>query len=280
LVGCGGSPRSGEVVAHVGQSAITKAALNHWMSILAGGDFYETSEITTPKGLVSEPPRYDVCVADLKMLVARGSSTLASAQLATKCHQLHQALKEQALSYLIASQTLIGEDVEQDLNVSEGEVDRDLRRLKAEQFPTEAEYRRYLQLRGWSRADERYLVRRNLLSSKLLRKLQRSFSSEQGFARYVADEAKKWTEKTTCAAGYVVEGCRQYDPMPKQLNPAPAVLIEEIARLRRPKNKVVAAPDVECTNKGKKVSCEPTGSATGARDQKQRPPAHAPAPRR
>ena len=65
LTACGGgSGSSGDVVARVGETAITRAAVSHWMGTLAGGDYYVmSSQHTVPAGLVSDPPDYAGCVA-------------------------------------------------------------------------------------------------------------------------------------------------------------------------------------------------------------------------
>ena len=66
---CGGgsSGPSGEVVAKIGGTTVTRPELSHWMSTLAGGDFYEIGRgHAVPARLASEPPDYAACVASLQ----------------------------------------------------------------------------------------------------------------------------------------------------------------------------------------------------------------------
>jgi hypothetical protein len=238
LSGCGGagdSPR--DVVAHVGGTAITKASLNHWMATIIGGDFYEISHLAAPRGLVSEPPNYAVCVVGLKAFLPNVRHGTAETQLKSKCEQLHEALKQQALAYLITAQVAVGQDTEQGLKVSAGEVEQEFKRVQETQFPNEGELQRYIAERHWSLADELFLIKRDLLSRKLRLKLTQRFSipdHEAALIKYVGDINKLWTAKTTCDPGYVVQGCKEYTSA--QINaastePSPAILIEELARL-------------------------------------------------
>jgi hypothetical protein len=144
------------------------------------------------------------------------------------CGKLHQAVREQALSYLIESQWNIGQDTEQGLRVTDPEVEQEFKRLRAERFPKEAELQQYLANRGWTLADELYLIKRDLLASKLQGKLSKT-DSESAYSRYFQEATTKWTAMTSCRTGYVVKECMQYHtPSPV---PAPAVLIEELLGL-------------------------------------------------
>lgn len=235
LVSCGGgSGMSSDAVAQVGSAAITKASLSHWMSTIIGGDFYEITHQVAPTGLVSDPPDYATCQAGLAKLASSLAQKPTVAQLKGKCEQLHQALKQQALSYLITAQVAIGQDAEQGLAVSAREAERYFKHLQATQFPKESELQTYLADRHWSLSDELFLVKRDLLSSKLRSKLEQKFGgagSQEALINYVHDANKRWTEKTTCSPGYVTEGCSEYTSAQAAVakaNPSPAVLIEEL----------------------------------------------------
>lgn len=251
--GGGGLPDN--AVAQVGGTTITKATLSQWMSTLAGGDFYELSHITPPDGLVSDPPNYAICIAGLKRLAPK----LSSAETKSKCEQLYQALKQQAVSYLLTSQQNFGEDAEVGVKASEDEVKQQFEKVKSELFPTEADLQQYLAARNWTTPVELFLIKRNVLSSKLARKLQEKFSDERASIAYFHSARKKWTAKTDCRPGYVVEQCKQYKPgKTASTMLSPALLIKEIAAARPNTPERPPAPDFECANRGKGLSCHPS----------------------
>ena len=229
VTGCGGGT-SGEVVAQVGGSSITKAELDHWMSTEAGGDFYELSAgHTVPEGLVSEPPNYAACVARLEAVAAnptKGRSKPTAGQLLSKCRQLYQALKVQALSFLVASRWTVGAFGEVGVKATDKEVMQKFNRMKAEQFPKEGELQRYLTSRRRSPSDELLLVKLDLLSQKALQKLETG--GKQMITKFTEAE-QRWTAKTNCRAGYVVKSCKQYTGPPPLSTPSGAVLLEQVA---------------------------------------------------
>lgn len=230
LAACGGGT-SGDVVAQVGGSSITKGELNHWMSTLAGGDFYEISkQHTVPSGLVSEPPNYGACVARLEAVAAgvvRVQPKLTAAQLFSKCRQLYQALKLQALGFLVEAQWIIGLAGEEGLKATDGEVMQLFKEIKAEQFPKERELQRYLASNRRSLADEMFVVKLDVLRRKIQQKL--STGGGQMLAR-LTEVGQRWTAKTSCRSGYVVRHCKQYTgQQPAPSLPSPAVLLERVA---------------------------------------------------
>ncbi len=232
VVGLGacGSGVSGGVVVQVGDSSITKAELNHWMSTLAGGDFYDLSgRHTVPAGLVSEPPNYAACVARLEASAVsptKRRSKPTAGQLLSKCRQLYQALKQQALNYLVQSQWIIRLYGEEGVKATDGEVMQLFKRTKAEQFPKEGELQQYLARTRRSLADELFVIKLNLLSQKVQQKL--SAGGKQVLAKFT-EAGQRWTAKTDCRAGYVVKHCRQYVGESTSSTPSPAVLMEQVA---------------------------------------------------
>ncbi len=239
VASCGGSHgASGDTVAQIAGTAITRATLNHWMSTIIGGDFYELTGKVAPTGLVSEPPHYTACVTVLEGYEAAprpGNAAGAPAALRHKCEQLYRAIKQQTVAYLITADVAVGEGAEQGLTVNSSEIEQAFKRIQAVQFPTETALSQYLADRHWTLKDELYLVKRDLLSQKLTTKLKRKFNSaggEQALAGYIRETRRRWTAKTTCRPGYVVPGCRQYDSQKataSSSDPSPSALIEELA---------------------------------------------------
>lgn len=238
----------------VGGDPITKASLNQWMSILGGGDFYELSHITIPKGLVSEPLDYARCTADLTTLAPK----LDAKQLRAKCLLLHQALRLQTLGYLIGAQQEFGEEGEVGARVTGGEIQRALKAVKAEQFPTEAEFQQYLAERDWTPSVERFIIKRDLLSEKTAGVLSKRFSSQAAAIAYLNVLKKRWIARTSCSPGYVVLHCVEYKPgTPESTIPPPANLIKEVVAARPVAPAPPPARDLNCyNNKSKRVVCE------------------------
>jgi foldase protein PrsA len=104
LVACGGAARN-EIVVRVGQSTITKATLNHWMAAMA------------PEHAVPDPPRYSKCIRREESFTPADKP-----QLIEECRQRYQALKLQALDFLISSQWLLGEAANRNSSVSPRQV--------------------------------------------------------------------------------------------------------------------------------------------------------------
>lgn len=234
----GGGGASEEAVARVGSMSVTKAALDHWMSTIVGGDFYELTGKVAPTGLVSEPPRLAGCVAVLERYEeapARGKAKAASAVLRRKCEELDSAVRQQTVAYLISADVAVGQGAEQGVTVDESEIKQAFKRLREAEFPTEVELAQYLADRHWTLKDELFLVKRDLLSQKLLARLQQKFKStggETALASYARLAGSRWVAKTTCEPGYVVPGCKQYGSQAAAAAgavPSPSDLIHELA---------------------------------------------------
>jgi foldase protein PrsA len=232
--GIPGGGTSSEVVVQAGGSSITKAEINHWMSTLVGGDFYELAhKHTVPAGLVSEPPNYAACVARLEAVVRssyKGPSKPTAAQLLSKCRQLHQGLKQQALNYLVQAQWLIDLAGEQGIQATNGEVMKLFNEVKARQFPKKGEFQQYLASNRRSLADELFVMKLDVLQRKIKQKVDTG--GERMLALFT-EAGQRVTAKTSCHAGYVVQHCKQYTGQPASPPslPSPAVLLEQVAVL-------------------------------------------------
>jgi hypothetical protein len=238
VAGCGSSkPTStsttgvgGVVVARVGDIPITRAEVSHWMETLAGIDYYPLSHgLSLPEGLISDPPNYPHCVARLEALAQASPSGVYSKitgpQLLTKCHELYQALKAQAVSYLTGADILINYAHEIGITATNTDTMHLFTAIKAREFPTEQALHTYLQQRRMTLADELFQVKYYALEQKAEAKLKTQ--GKQALAAFAQAETH-WATKTTCQPGYIAEHCNNYN---KKLNPetSPAVLMEQIA---------------------------------------------------
>ncbi len=229
LAACGGGV-SGNVVAQVGGSPITKAMLNHWMLEVTGEDYYASSTHRAPRGLVSEPPNYPACIAALEAVApfpGKGQPKKPTvAQLETKCRLLYQAIKQQALSFLVSSYREVELDAAHGIKVTDEEIKQHLERVKAERFPRNGELQQYLANRNRTLSDELFLMKLNLLSQKTSQDIP---TGGKQLTKLI-EEAKAFA--ASCRTGYVVEDCRQYKGPETTSIPSPSVILQEIARWR------------------------------------------------
>jgi foldase protein PrsA len=246
LTGCGGSGGSSpkkNVEAQVGPTAITTAEVSHWMNALAGEDFYEVSHRRTmPAGLVSDPPNYSRCLSQLQAASAKvvgSGSKPTGAELSSICRQLYQAVKQQATLFLVTYYWRTHAYNEWGITANTAEAVRGYDGLKTDvRFSQEGGIEHILKARYWSVPDELLLMKLNVLRDKAIKKLE---SGGAGAGREIEAIDNRWTAKTVCTKGYVVEHCKQYTPsMPiYAYTLPPAVLMEKVAVLT----------GVHCTNK-------------------------------
>jgi hypothetical protein len=224
-----------EVVAKVGSTAVRKSELNHWMSTLAGGDFYDIARRhAVPVRLASEPPDYAACVASLKSAAAKTSARTAqtttvlpasAAQLLEKCHELYVALRSQATAYVIEGDWLIALAATLGLKTSDSEIRSELKRIKALEYPRPGQFERFLANSRRSLADELFVIRLDLLE----RKLGKLLSTHDKQIKLL-EAGHRVTAETNCRAGYVVEHCRQFTKS-KPPRRSAVVLLEQVATI-------------------------------------------------
>ncbi len=250
IAACGSSSSSGDPVARVGEHAIGKAELSHWMTVAVDGDVYELTRRVAPAGVVSEPANNAACVAALARATApwdaeASKPRLGAAQLRSGCEQLERAIRRQALETLVSRQQLIALAAEQGVTAPAAEVQR---RFASESARRGAAARSYLADRHLTVADDLRVIEGELLSNKLRQKLS---SEGAAFIARVEQAEKSWKSKTTCSAGYVVEGCKQYSAADKPTGRSASTLIEELI----PSRPLGTAVDINCSH----GRCSPVG---------------------
>jgi hypothetical protein len=233
---CGGGHGDppGEVVARIGVTTVTRPELSHWMSTLAGGDFYEIGRgHAVPARLASEPPDYAACVASLQAAAAnarRGQAgatppALNTAQLLDKCHELYSALRLQATAYVVEGHWLTAVAAAVGVRASEAEVHSMLREIEAREYPGPGQFQRYLANSRRSLADELYVIRLDVLERRLGQQLSTHAKQVE-----LLEAGHQVTAQTDCRAGYVVPHCRQFKTS-KTPGRSPVVLLEQVATI-------------------------------------------------
>ncbi len=218
------------VVATVAGTPITKTAVNHWMGTLAGGDSFESTGMTLPEGLISDPPNYARCVAQLEAIEAKAPHTAPkpnAVALLTECRKMYLALRAQAMEFVIRIQATVDLARELGITASEGEVLQFFKRFRAEHFPTEADLQSYLSQRRLTLSDELTVSKLDILDEKVLHKIE---AKQITFADAVAHQ-HKWAARTNCSPGYIVERCKQYTNQQTPSDASPAFMVERIAAI-------------------------------------------------
>jgi hypothetical protein len=213
LAGCGG-----ETIVRIDGSAstVSASALDHWMQALAGSDFREQIGTEGPAGLASEPADYHRCFNAAKLVAPRSFFNQlrpGKESLNNRCHELHSAIKQQALHFLISAQWSELEAAERHLSISDASVREELARIRRTRYPSEADLRRYLTERQWSLADLLYELKHEMLQRRLWPKsiaVADEFGGKPGYEKLATEQRNQLTARTRCERGYVVPGCSSY----------------------------------------------------------------------
>jgi foldase protein PrsA len=217
IAACGDPGAAGDMtVARVGSHAITKATLEHWTDVEAVLAYETEPKHPVPSGVVPDPPAYSRCVAYLEKTTSPepGQAVPTRSQLKRRCQERRRSLQRHVLDILLLHYWLLDEGAEQGVKVTSAEVKKTLDRT----FPNEAAYRRYLALTGETPADERLIIEKDRLDTRLLQTAEAKRAPqpkslrehEQAMIEAATAFTKKWKARTSCSAGYVVTECKQY----------------------------------------------------------------------
>lgn len=239
LAACGGGGSGisdpAAVVARVGDVAITRPVVGHWISALAATDYYEMSGgHVAPASLVADPPSYERCVSSLQTAQQAASARGATpphAQLLRKCEQLYQAIKTQAIAFLVNAQWIIASDRDLGITASDAEVLRLFKQTKGRLYGSDASLKRFLATRGLTLTDLLLQTRLNLLGQRTLQRFQTT-GDRQAISAEFNETWAKWDRRTSCNEGEIVKHCKQYKGGPTYpFSPPASVMIEQVARV-------------------------------------------------
>jgi foldase protein PrsA len=223
VVACGGTADggglSGGVIVRVGGRSVSRAALDHWVPIEAIISRVPDPQQPVARGLVPDPPAYTACVAFMRATPPRlGGAQAGStvAQLKSACQKRYEDVRGHMLRILITYAWTNAEAALQGVSVSDSEMKQRFDRFKREQFPTEAMFQKFLRYTGESLADELWLTRFDLLSTKIEKKILLK-GGIAGATKYYKEFPKRWAAKTSCSPGYIIPNCKQYKgPQPPE----------------------------------------------------------------
>jgi foldase protein PrsA len=165
VAGCGGVP--GNAVATVDGSSIEKSSFEHWLTVASrsGGQ----AAAAAPK-----PPEFTECVKQKRKTTpkpAKGQPKVTDAALKKQCKQEYGALRDQVLQLLVSFEWIEGEAKEQNIKVSDKEIQKTFAKQKKEAFPKEADYAKFLKDSGQTEKDIIKRVRLDTLSNKIREKV-------------------------------------------------------------------------------------------------------------
>ena len=168
---CGGIP--GNAVVNVAGEPITKDAFKHWMEVAA------VSTRTSPgaKAVVPDPPKYTACIKHLEETSSKplkGAKAPSHTELLSQCETQYKSLSNEVLGFLISSSWVIGEGNDLGIKLTDPEVHKQFIKIKAQQFPSKAEFEKFLANSGQSVSDLLLRVKLNLLSQKIQQKVAKS----------------------------------------------------------------------------------------------------------
>src|SRR3954454_4152554 len=173
LSACGDSVPS-DSVAKVGGDSITKTQFNHWMQVAAISSQGALPGAKKTAVKVPQPPDFTECVANKTKTApkpAKGQPKPTAAQFKAQCKQEYEGLRDQVLQFLISAQWIQGEASDQDVKVSDSEVNKQFQQTKKQSFPKEKDYAKFLKDSGMSQEDILFRVKLDTLSNKLRTKI-------------------------------------------------------------------------------------------------------------
>lgn len=164
--GCGSTVPAG-AVANVDGEVLEKRGFDRWLNAAARSQQAQPGAAPTQVAL-PDPPEFRQCAAArIRQPRAKGTPKLSDQQARNLCRQEYGLLRDQVMQFLISAEWIEAEADERGIEASDREVDRMFDEQKRQSFPSDAEYRQFLQASGQSEADLKFRVRLDVLSNKI-----------------------------------------------------------------------------------------------------------------
>jgi foldase protein PrsA len=179
LAACGDDNVPSDSVVRVGDTTIKNSTFDHWMSVAAISAQGQLDPTAAAKGIkpqvkIPEPPDFKACVAEKAKSApkpAKGQPKPTDTQFKQQCKTEYENLRDQVLQFLITAQWVSNEADEQDVKVTDKEVDKAFQTTKKQNFPKEKDFQNFLKSSGMTMKDLLFRVRLNTLSEKLRTKV-------------------------------------------------------------------------------------------------------------
>jgi len=189
LVACGGIP--GDAVAQVNGNNLATSTFDHWMGVAAASGAVNEGEHPA----VPVPPNYTACISHLASNATKDKTTVPSnATLKAQCAAQYTSLKKEVMGFLISSEWVLGEANALGVKVSDEEVHKQFQTIKSTQFPTTAEFEKFVAKSGQTVSDLLLRVKLNMLSQKIQQKIVKDAGkvTEQEIEKYYDENKSKY----------------------------------------------------------------------------------------
>ncbi len=167
LAACGGV--SSESIANVEGNPIKNTTFDHWLQVAATTAAGQTGGAP----VVPLPPSYSACIAHTEELQAKtkDAKKLTHEEAKKECETQYESLKKEVVNYLISSEWVLGEAKNLNVKVTDPEVHKEFEKIRSTQFPSQAEFEKFLKTSGQSVSDLLLRVKLNMLSQKIQHKV-------------------------------------------------------------------------------------------------------------
>ncbi len=150
-------------VARVGDAFIDRPTFDRWFSVAA---------VSNPAtdATAYDPPEFAGCVKAKRSTApkpAKGQPATTKAQFKEQCRQEYEGLRDQVMQFLILEKWVSGEAAERGIALSPQEREDAFQKAKYATFPTDADFRKFLEQSGMTIDDARFQVAFNELYTKL-----------------------------------------------------------------------------------------------------------------
>jgi foldase protein PrsA len=190
FAGCGNDVPAG-AVAKVGDATITQDEFDKWLNTAAKG----TAQGGT--AVVPDPPDFTKCVAaKAKTPVPKDQKEPTDEQLKKKCKAEYDALKREVMQFLIQAEWVQQEAAEQDIKVTDKEIEKSFEDQKKQAFPNEKQYKEFLASSGMTEEDILFRVKLDQLQQKLTQKVTEDSKkvSDEDISAYYEKNKKRFAQ--------------------------------------------------------------------------------------
>src|SRR4051794_40136759 len=171
---CGGNNVPGNAVANVDGTLVTTQQFGHWLTVAAHSQNPTGGAVSVP-----DAPTFAKCAAAKRKsqpAPAKGQKAPTADQLKAQCKQEYDGLRDQVMQFLVSAQWIQGEAKDQDISVSEADVQKRFAQTKKQSFPKEADFQKFLKQSGMTQSDILFRVKLDALSSKIRDKVTKGKS--------------------------------------------------------------------------------------------------------
>jgi foldase protein PrsA len=162
---CGNEVPSG-AVAKVGDDTVTQEEFDKWLAIAVKGQGQGGT------AAVPDPPDFTKCVeAKKKTPVPKGEERPTDEALKKQCKTEFDGLKQEVMQFLIQAEWVEQEAADQDIKITDKEIQRALEDQKKQAFPNDKQYEEFLASSGMTEEDVLFRVKLSQLQQKLTEKV-------------------------------------------------------------------------------------------------------------